>query len=221
MRTTSLIFLFLSAVLPAQEKDVAVRGLSLSESTFPDLWVLKNKRPVALTFSPYQPTLPIRADRNSPLLVFVGALNPEGNPIDSTPKEVELPPKSDSILMIGWMTGDKPTFLAFDDPFRTSSNDDWIIINTTSKTVAIQVGEKTDPLSLKPGSHSKMKVSAPSDTGASTTIIYEDGNEWKPFYSSYMPIFSDKRCIVIIAQEGENFRVKIIPDNPVPQEAED
>jgi hypothetical protein len=213
MRIPATILLFACAAF-AQEEKVAIRGLSLAEGNFPKLWVSQKQIPVALTFSPFQPTPPIPADKTDPLLVFSGALDPEGKPEDKNPAKVKLPPGS-SFLLLGWMVENKPAFLAIEDPFETSKSDDWMLINTTSKTVAIQIGEKTKPVPLKPGEHTKMKITAPSGTGAATTMAYAEGKDWKPFYSSYVPIFNDKRCIVIIARSGEDFRVKIIPDKPV------
>ncbi len=220
MRIIALTLL-LATTLIAQESKIAIRGLALGEVEFPELWVVDKKTPVPLTFSAFQPTLPIKADRVDPLLVFQGGLDEDGKPKDPKPLKVKLPAGSASILLLGWLVDEKPALLAIKDPFRASRNEDWIVINTTPKTIAIQVGAEAKPVRIKPGSHSDLRVTAPTDTGASTTIAYAEGNEWKSFYSAYVPIYSDKRCIVIVAAEGENYRVKVIPDKPVPPEKEE
>lgn len=216
-----ILTLLLASSLFSQESKIAIRGLSLGEVELPELWVVEKKTPVPLTFSAFQPTLPIKADRVSPLLVFQGGLDEDGKPKDTNPLKVKLPTGSSSILLLGWLVNEKPALLAIKDPFRDSRSEDWIVINTTPKAIAIQVGAEAKPVRIKPGSHSDVKITAPSGTGASTTIAYAEGNEWKGFYSAYVPIYSDKRCIVIIAADGENYRVKVIPDKPVPPEKDE
>ncbi|MFC7336052.1 hypothetical protein ACFQY0_02590 [Haloferula chungangensis] len=197
--------------LPAQNEKLDIRTLSLGSSNFPELWVMEDTAPVAVKFSSIQPSEPLRIPRSNPLRIFKGELDEKGLPKDTTPTSVKLPNNS-SILLLAWMNGEAPRFLPIPDPFKSAKHDDWLVINGSAQQVAIQIGAKSKPVSVAPSSHSRVRVTAPVNEGAAVTVATRNKKAWKTIYSTYWPIYPDKRCLVIIAQDGRKMRVKVISD---------
>jgi hypothetical protein len=211
--------LFLFFVLPvysqkenSQNEKTTLRTLALFESEFPDLWAIESGKAVPLAFSSAQPSIAIKADKTNPFGIYKGTLDEKGKPTETTLTLVKLPTSS-SILLLGWMEGGNPGFLAIEDPFTTMRHDDWLVINSTKAPLAIQIGETARPLSVKAKSHQVIKSTASSGTGAAVTIASQqlDG-KWKAVYSSYWPIYSDKRGLVVVVQNGTRFNVNYITD---------
>lgn len=207
----------LLSVFSAASEVVTVRTLAIDKSEFPKLWITVAGKPFPLEFPGFKPSTPFRADRSNPLLVHSGELDVNGLPADKSPSLVRLPSDS-SILLLGWTVEDKPRFIAIPDPFLKAGQDDWLIINTTARAIGIQIGASTEPTKIQPEKSQVVKVSAPANQGAATVMASLLEGEWKSFYSTYWPIFEDKRCIVLITQQGEKMRVKVIPDLPIEAE---
>lgn len=211
-----LLTVFLASLAVCQDAKITFRTLALAESKFPDLWVIESGKAVPLSFPSAQPSVAVSADRVSPLSIFKGGLNEKGKPTDTLPTLVKIPSAS-SILLLGWVNGEVLGFLAIDDPFATMKHDDWLVINSTKAALAIQIGEKAKPFPVKPGSHLAVKNTAPSGTGAAVTVASQQADgKWKSVYSSYWPIYDDKRGLVLIVQKGSNFDVNYILDQIAP-----
>ncbi len=209
---TPLALLFSVGITFSQAEKIHFRTLALAESEFPELWVYDSAKPAAISFPASQPSSPVKADRPGPLRIFKRPLDDQGKPEDAAPALVNLPTSS-SILLLGWMTGEKPGFLAIEDPFLTMKNDDWLFINTTGVPLAIQIGETAKPVPIKANSHQNLKITAPSGTGAAVIIATQQADgTWKSVYSSYWPIYDDKRGLVVAAQKGERFNFTYIND---------
>lgn len=206
-----LITAALVTPLAAQAEKVAVRTLAFSSTSFPKLWAMDANSPVAMPFSKIQPSEPLRLDRGNPLRIFKGELNEKNLPADAAPTLVTLPAAS-SILLLGWMNGETPRFLPIPDPFTSAKHDDWLVINGSSQPVAVQIGAETKPTTVPPSSHSQIRVTAPVNEGAAVIIAAQSDKGWKTIYSTYWPIYPDKRCLVIIAQDGKKMRVNVISD---------
>lgn len=188
------------------------RTLAIGQNKFPELWVMDSGKPVAIAFASSQPSAPLTGDKTSPLKIFKGPLNDKGLPTDATPSQVPLPTGS-SILLLGWMEGDKPGFRAVEDPFATMKRDDWMVINTSASQLAVQVGENAKPVTIKASSTQEIKISAPVNTGAATTIaVQQPDKSWKSIYSSYLPVRDDIRGLIVISQKETKFRVNFITD---------
>ncbi len=209
------IALALSHAAFAQSENLEIRTLSLGGGELPRLWVAEGETAVPLVFSTAQPSLPVRATRLQPMPVFSGDLDEKGKPKDTKPTPVKLP-AGPAILLLGWLNDAKPGLLAIPDPFRSAKFDDWIVINTTAENIAIQIGAKAKPVQIKPGAHSELKITAPPNDGAAATIAFLKDKEWKTFYSAYLPVFADSRCLVIISKDGDRLRANIISDTPPP-----
>jgi hypothetical protein len=208
----SLALLLSAGLAFSQGGGITFRTLGISSSKFPELWVIDSGKPVAIAFSSKQPSLPLKADRISPLPIFKGPLNATGKPSDTTPSKVPLPASS-SLLLLGWMDGEKPGFLAIDDPFSTAKSDDWLVINPSQSEVAIQIGATAKPIPIKANSNQAIKNTAPAGVGAAVTIAAKqpDGS-WKAIYSAYWPIHANRRGLVVVSQRGERFHVNYLPE---------
>ncbi len=199
--------------LAGQTDKAAVRTLSLGGRNFPQLWVMNGKTPVELTFSPVQPSPPVEITAFNPLPIFKGDLNEKGMPADTSPAKVRLTPGK-SQLLLGWMADNTPKFHAIPDDFASASSRNWLVVNTTSAPVAIQIGADTKPTPVKPGAHSSIRVQAPAGEGAAVVVASpKKSGEWKTIYSTYWPIYKDKRCLVLIVDDGRRPRVKVISDD--------
>ncbi len=219
MRTILLSFALLHPAF-AQSEKIEIRTLSLGGGEFPKLWVADGEHAVPLVFSSVQPSLPLRVNRLQPFPVFSGDLDEKGIPEDSSPQKVTLP-AGDSHLLLGWMIAEKPNFLAIADPFRSARHDEWIVINTSMENIAIRIGGQKKPLQIKPGAHAMVKIASTPDTGAPSTIAFLKDGQWKPFYSAFLPVFPDKRSLIIISKAGTRLHANIISDElPRPEAKE-
>jgi hypothetical protein len=216
----TLTLLFSTGQVFSQGEKLAFRTLALAQAKYPELWVVESGKPLAITFSSTQPSLPFKADRISPLPIFKGPLDAKGKPSDTTPSLVPLPTSS-SILLLAWMQGDKPSFLAIEDPFATMKKDDWLVINPTKNELGIQIGATAKPIPVKANSNQAIKNTAPVGTGAAVTIASKQADgTWKAIYTSYWPIYDNMRGLVVVVQNGERLNVNYIADQiataPVP-----
>ena len=195
----------------AQAEKLNLRTLALGSAEFPQLWAMHGTTPVAIPFSPIQPSDPLRLDHTEPLRIFKGKLGEKGLPTDPAPTLVKLPTDS-SILLLGWMVAESPRFFPIPDSFAAARPDDWIVINTTTRSIAIQIGASTKPTPVKPASHTPIRVTAPANEGAAVIVATPKDDGWKTIYSTYWPIYPDKRCLVLIVEDGAKTRVKVISD---------
>lgn len=222
MRTiiASLALLFSAGFATAQTEKINFRTLALNNSKFPELWVAASGKAIPLAFSNSQPSAAQKADKTSPLKIFKGLLDDKGKPVDTAPTLVELPAATASILLLGWMEEENPGFLAVADPFTTAKSDDWLVINHSQKPLTIQIGAAATPVPVEANSQLTVKCTAPVGEGAATTVAtkQEDGS-MKPVYSSYLPIYNDKRGLILVVQKGERVTVSYIADQIAPKTA--
>ncbi|MES2920130.1 MAG: hypothetical protein V4819_01190 [Verrucomicrobiota bacterium] len=210
----TLTMLFSAGLGFSQEAKLAFRTLALAQAKFPQLWVVESGKPLPITFVSAQPSPPFSADRTNPLPIFKGPLGDKGKPSDTTPTLVPLPTSSSSsILLLGWIQGDKPAFLAIDDPFATMKKDDWLVINPSKSELGIQIGATAKPIPIKANSNQAIKNTAPPGTGAAVTIAAKQADgSWKAVYTSYWPIYDNMRGLVVVVQNGEKLNVNYITD---------
>lgn len=213
------LLLGLIAPISAEDAKVTIRTLAINATTFPELWAMGSGDAVPLVFSATQPSLPLRLDRVAPFTVYSGALDAKKKPTDASPTLIPLPDAS-SVLLLGWMREGKPRFLPIPDPFGTAKKDDWLLINSTSTPVAVQIGADSKPVIIKASAHQALRITAPSDGGVAVTFASNKDGEWRKFYSTYWPIHSDKRCLILLVQDETRIQVKQIFDE-LPKAAAD
>jgi hypothetical protein len=95
-----------------------------------------------------------------------------------------------------------------------------MVINASSKHIAMQIGADKKPVSVKAGKQQGIRVDVPTNTGSAVTIAAMLGDSWKPFYKTYWAIYEDKRCLIVVVQDGEKMMVRQIFEDiaksPVP-----
>lgn len=210
------LLLWLQGPLAAQSAKLSIRTLSLYPVKMPELYTPEGKTLIPLTFTDVQPSTPMRVNRLDGLPIYTTPVVPEGKA--APPFTIKLPGAASDILLLAWLGPEgKPQFLAIPDPSATARQKDWMVINSTANNVALQIGANTKPTPVKAGSHQVIEVTAPVNTGAAVTIATPRDDTWQTFYSTYWPVFADKRCLILILQDGEKMRVKqIFEDLPKP-----
>ncbi len=218
MRIILPLYLLVWSLLPiaAQSSKLSIRTLSLYPVPMPELYTPDGKELVPLKFTDIQPSEPLKVDRLKGLPIYTSPVIPEGKA--PPPYLVKLPGTASSILLLGWLGPEEtPQFLAIPDPSATARRSDWMVINSTKNNVALQIGINTKPMPIKAGSHQTIEVNVPVNTGAGVTMATLHKEKWKTFYSTYWPIYADKRCLILIVQDGPKMRVKqIFEDLPKP-----
>jgi len=217
---TFTLLLFLNLTLAAKPEKFSLRTLSLLPMEMPELHALEGKGLVPLSFSHIEPSKPILVDRlEGGLPIYNGSTVPEDG---AAPTHlVKLPSATRDILLIAWMgEGNKPQFLAFPDDTATASREDWMVINATTKHIAMQVGADKKPVPVKAGTQQCIRVDVPTNSGSAVTIAAMLEDSWKPFYTTYWAIYEDKRCLIMVVQDGEKMMVRQIFEDiaksPVP-----
>ena len=199
------------ATLAAQPAEITLRTLAMNATPLPEkLWTVDGSDAVSLGFSTVQPSETVNVRRLSPMPIYQGPLDEKGKPLDAAPTLVKLPANASAILLLGWMNRDKPAFLPIPDPFATAKRDDWMIINATPTEIALKIGADAKPFLIKGNSHQPIRVGVPADQGAAVTIATRKGEDWRTFYSTYWPIYQDKRCIILFTAGEERIQVKQI-----------
>lgn len=203
--------LFLGVVQAQTEGKFPLRVLALDEVALPEVFVKSGADYLPLEFSSIQPSESVQSSFANPLPLYKRHTSggKEGFVMAS---QVTLPTGSKSILLLGW-GGDKPSYLAIADNFSSSSNSDWILINGTKKQLAMQVGKDTQFVKVAPSGATPFRVMVEANQGASVNIAEpEADNKWKTFYSTYWPIYPDRRCLVLFVSDGDKIKVKKISD---------
>lgn len=208
----SLALFVSSGLATSQTGKTSFRTLALSNSKFPELWAVDSGKAVPLAFSSSQPSAALKADKSNPLKIFKGPLDDKGKPADSSPTHVDLP-NSASILLLGWMEGENPGFLAVADSFASAKSDDWLIVNHTKKPLTIQIGTDAKEHTVEADSQQAIKCTAPVGAGAATTVASkQDDGSMKTVYSSYVPIYADQRGLILVSESGGRIKVSYIAD---------
>gem|GEM_PF-5168935 len=207
--TVSLcLALGLSQALPAQVEKISIRTLAIAPAEFPQLWGMDSTKPVLLEFSPIQPSEPYQLLRSSPFAIYQGALNDKGKPADPAPTLLKLP-EGPGILLLSWIYEGKVKFMPIKDTNSSGKYNDWYVINTTAKSIAIQVGT-AKPVAIPPGAHQPLQIDQPAGQGAAIVMASKEDQAWQKFFSTYWPVQGDKRCLVLLVQTGESIEVKQI-----------
>mgnify|MGYP005842468967 CR=1 FL=1 len=212
-----LLFVLCLSPLAAQDSKITLRLFALKEADYPVMFALKGKKPVELPVSSVQPAPSVVVDYLSPLPIYTGELTENGQPADTAPSLVRLP-KGKAFLLLTWLQDGKPRFLAIPDDFSKASHKDWIAINSGPRDIALKIGGKSKPLHFKPGSHESFQINLPADSGAAVTAAFLNGKSWKPFYSTYWPIFEKRRGLVIFFDDERGKpRLRLILEDLLPK----
>lgn len=216
----SFIALFTGMVHGQPEGRFPLRVMALSESGLPEVYVKAGANYVLLEFSATQPSLTVQASHANPLPLYRLQETADGRKDYAVISKVTLPESGKGILLLGWGTTEKASYLPISDDFSGASSADWLVINATTKPLAMQLGKGTSFVKLPPSGATPFRVMAELSKGAAVTIAEPlAGDRWKTFYSTYWPIYPDRRCLVLFVNTGDKIKVKKISDiKPPPSE---
>ena len=93
--------------------------------------------------------------------------------------------------------------------------------NATTQKLVMRVGAKGSTTQVVPGGTQRYRISAEKGKGAAVSIATVTGNTSKLFYSTYWPVYQDKRSLVLFVPDGKKIRVKRISDKINPPKEEE
>lgn len=210
--TLQLLVLSVISTLPVLAQTIEVRTLALRSGEMPEVHLKGEKDYQALRFSSVQPAEAVRALAANPLPLFVRGMDEKGKPSFVISGQVKLPADAKGILLLGWIEGKEPRYIAIKDDFAAARFNDWLLINASSKPVALKVGDIAKPLLLKPGVAATHRIDAPAGQGAAVIAQAPVDGESKVFYSTYWPVQNGKRAVVLFVDDGRGIAVKRIMD---------
>lgn len=211
--------LFTRGVHAQPETRFPLRVMAIAEGELPEVYVKAGADYVLLEFSATQPSVTVRSTYSNPLPIYKRQKTSAGKDDYIIMNRVPLPESGKGILLLGWGTPDKADYLAISDDFSSSGSADWLLINGTKQTLALQLGKDTKFVKVPPSGATPFRVMAELNKGAAVNIAEPvEGNKWKTFYSTYWPIYPDRRCLVLFLNTGGKIKVKKISDIKPPAE---
>lgn len=208
----SFCALFLTGTVKSEI--VGIRALALaSSSDMPERYLSTKEGYELLAFKSAQPSALIKANTEERLPLFEKGFDANRKPVYRIAEQVKLPGDARSVLLLGWNSASGPSFLAIDDNFLNAEYSNWLMINTSDKPIAFQIGEGEKPFVIKPNSIKDCKISPPKGTGAAVQGKSVWNDQVRGFYSTFWPIREGERSIVIFVERGNRISVKKISDN--------
>jgi hypothetical protein len=216
MRKLSILILFVPFILCqlTLADVIGVRGLALERNpAMPERYVKVKGGHEFVHFLSSQPVVLIKAIVETDLFLYEKKLNDKGEEIYVIAETIKLPAGARGVLVIGWKGKEKFEYLAIKDHFSDAKYNDWLMINTTSKPLAIQVGKKKKPFTLKPKRETVCKIDSPEEVGAAVLGLVKLEGEVKTFYSTYWPIRKGERSILVFVEKGDRIITRKISDS--------
>lgn len=87
------------------------------------------------------------------------------------------------------------------------------MINASSHPIAFKAGDTAKPLLLKPGVSTTHPVTAAKGEGIEITAQASLKGKVRTFYSTFWPVYADKRSVVVFVDDGTRILVKRISDS--------
>lgn len=206
-----LAFLLLAAV-SVSAAPVKIRALALGSGEFPECFVKEGSKFVPIRFSKTQPSPMVKATLVSPLPIFIPTPDGEGDAEYSVAAKATLPAGAESVLLLGTMSGKEVKLVALKDDILSAGSKDWMLVNATTKPIAFQAGDDESPVLIKPGSSESHRITAEDGKGTAVSAQAKFGEKVKTIYSTYWPVFPDKRSLVLFVEIDGKIKVKRISD---------
>lgn len=205
-----LLTLCASRLVTAQESSFSLRCLSLDGSEVATSYVTTSKGVEKLEFGTFQPSKRIQV-KGSGVIAIYAEVPSEDKP--SKPSQmVELPSSAAEVLLLGWQEGKKVRYTAIPDTVSTSKR--WLLINASHSPIAFQIGEKQKPLVIKPGDTKSFLPSSYRAEGLPVKAMAEVNGKARKIYSTYWPVKSAERCLILFVPDGDDIKVKRIVEIP-------
>ena len=208
---TAALLLLLSTVARSEEQ-IAVRTLAMRAEEMPELFIHTGKEYLPLAFSAVQPGDRVMASAANPLLLYrseAGTGSEEGYVIAH---RVKLPPQAAGILLLGWQDGQNGRFVAIADEFAKARYNDWLLINASRHPIAFKAGDTARPLLLKPGVSTTHRLAAAEGEGIEITAQASLKGMVRTFFSTFWPVYADKRSVVVFMDNDSRILVKRFSD---------
>lgn len=131
---------------------------------------------------------------------------------------MNLPSGTREILLLALPSADGTHYLAIRDNLSEAGFNDWLLINTSSRTVAFAVGENTAPVVVRPGASAIQRFNLPANEGTAVRALTPIDDRPTVFFTTFWPVRGDRRTIVLFTDEGDAIHVRRIADQltPVP-----
>ena len=213
-RLLVLITFILGSLATAQT--INVRTLALRAGELTEVYLRVGEKYEKLRFSAAQPSTTVPAIRANPLPLYKREKDAEGKEIYVIAHKLKIPRGAKGVLLLAWKSGDKVRYLAIKDDFSKARFNDWLLINTSKKSIGFKVGEKAKPIILKAGSsktYSMKRVKQGKGTSVAAQTMYK--GKMKLFFSTYWPVLPGKRTLILFIDDGRKIRVKRISDKLV------
>jgi hypothetical protein len=202
----------LLAVTAGPAQTIKVRTLALLPDKLPEVSLKVPDGFQPLVFSDVQPGELVTAVSANPLPLYKKTTDAEGKEAFTVAESIKIPGNAKGILLLAWTSGDKVRYLAIDDNFSEARFNDWLLINTGTRPVAFKVGDGSKPFLIPPGTATTQRISAPKGEGATVLAQAPFDGKAKTFFSTYWPVYGDKRALVLFFDDGSKIRVKRISD---------
>lgn len=197
---------------------IPLRALALAKGIeIPDRYIQTSDGHVPLPISWLEPgaVMPAVADLGE-LSIFEQITNERNVIAYRVAEKVKLPTGAKGILLLGWMAGDSPRYLAIDDDYLSAKHNDWMLINAADKAVAFQMGRNEKPVLIQPASVKKNRLNAKKNVGVSVIGQAQWDGKAKTFYSTYWPVRGGERGIVIFFSHHDRISLRKITDPLAP-----
>lgn len=206
----------LFTLLHAEYSDIGhidVRALALDTADeIPERYLKTQTGYEVLEISSRQPRVAIQTLADGQLSLYEKSLGSDGEPTFHVADQVPFKAEAMSVLLLVWSGANKTFYRAVADNFAEASYNDWLLINMTSRPVEFQIGEETKMFEIKPNSSRACKLSLPKGTSAAVIGRSKWEDRTETFYSTYLPIRSNERSIIIIMENDSRIRVKKVSD---------
>ena len=228
LRAAALLVLSL-AILPltgfADDEgppEIQVRALMLGGGSARHIHLPGEDGMVAVRVSNVQPSPPVKSLGFQPYPIF------EEIPEEWTPEDppqpaasILLPPNTAHVLLLVSHGGERANYAAIPDDLQNATNRDWRLINTTENAIAFQIGADTEPVILRPRSQVSHRLTTGDNRGTAVTAVARIEGTPSTFFSTYWPIQTNRRGLVVFSQDGEDILVHRISEALIPEEDQD
>ncbi|MFT5905025.1 MAG: hypothetical protein ACI9E1_000615 [Cryomorphaceae bacterium] len=209
-----LAYLTCYTSLYAEPQEISVRSMMLGKKEMPELY-FKTKSEEKLTpvnWSKRQPSKMVDALYEGTLPLFRMEVNEDGENIPVVAHRVKVPSGAKEILLFGWKHKDKINLLALGDNFLSAKHSDWFLINLSSKSIDFIVGRESKPIKVNSRQAIPYTIKVDEDKGAAILGKANIRNKDRIFYSSYIPVRSGRRTIIIFSDDGDKIRTTPVAD---------
>ncbi len=196
---------------------IEVRVLALGNAVnMPERFLSTEEGYEKLSFSNRKPSEIIEANTGELLPIFERAKDPNAESEYSIAEQVNLPKGSKSVLLLCWVSKEGGLrYYPINNSIKGADYNDWLMVNTTSKTVGFQIGQKQKPVFLKPKGIKNYKVVAEKGKGVPVVGRAKFNGEIDTFYSTYWRIRGNERSIIIFTEVGNKIKAIKIGDRLV------